>query len=209
MICEAFHACHLSTGDVFRQALSSKCGTSPAMKQALDYMKRGDLVPDETVVAMVRERTQCLNCTFGFLLDGFPRTVPQAEALDEAMQEVGQQVDAVLAYELPLAQIVARLSGRRTCGNCKRTYHLTTMPPATEGVCDDCGSDLVQRDDDRPEAITVRMAAYEESTAPLTEYYETKGLLRRISADGSPQEVFARTRAVIEAIEVDAATATS
>lgn len=197
-ICEQLGACHLSTGDVFRQALQSACDVSPAMKDALHYMKRGDLVPDETVIDMVRERAGCLSCRFGFLLDGFPRTVSQAEALDREMASIGQQIDAVLSYELPVDQVIERLSGRRTCRDCKTTYHLKAMPPRKPGICDDCGGELYRRDDDAPEAIAVRLKAYEDSTAPLTAYYERRGLLRRIEAEGSPDEVFARTRATLQ-----------
>lgn len=200
-ICDAFKTCHLSTGDVFRQALRSSCGASPAMSDALAHMKRGGLVPDETVIDIVRERAQCLHCTFGFLLDGYPRTVPQAEALDEVLNKTGDSIDVVLDYRLPIDQIVGRLSGRRTCVDCKATYHTTSMPPKTEGVCDRCGGELVQREDDRPEAVKVRMAAYEESTSPLSDYYEKRGLLRVIDGDGSPDEVFARTRAVVASID--------
>lgn len=207
MICHQYHACHLSTGDVFRDALTSSCGVSPAMEDALAYMKRGDLVPDETVIEMVRERSQCLSCSFGFLLDGFPRTVPQAKALEKTLAECDQKIDAVLAYEMPIEKIVERLSGRRTCSECKRTYHTVSMPPQKEGVCDTCGGELVQRDDDKPEAVTVRMAAYEESTSPLTEYYEANGLLRRIPGEGTPEEVFERTRAVIEDLDPSLAAA--
>lgn len=200
MICEELGACHLSTGDVFRHALTSGCEVSPAMQKALDHMKRGDLVPDETVIAMVHERAKCLTCPFGFLLDGYPRTDTQARALDEEMEKCGQKIDAVLAYELPIDRIVARLSGRRACACCKRTYHVETMPPKEDGICDDCGGVLLQRDDDRPEAIRVRMAAYKASTAALMQYYTKAGLLKRISADGTPNEVFARTRQAIESI---------
>ncbi|AXA36235.1 MAG: nucleoside monophosphate kinase [Candidatus Hydrogenedentota bacterium] len=194
LLSERLKACQLSTGEIFRAARAADPATlSPAMLDALGYMKRGELVPDETVIALVRERTACLKCKYGFLLDGFPRTVPQAEALEEILHENGLELDAVLNYELPVEETVARLSGRRTCRVCKTTYHVVTKPPRNENVCDKCGGDLYQREDDRPESIRVRLQAYEESTAPLTKYFQKLGILINIPATGSPQQVFERT----------------
>jgi adenylate kinase len=156
-------------------------------------MRRGELVPDETVLALVGERLKCLRCKGGFLLDGFPRTVPQAEALEELLISQGVKLDAVLSYDLPLEQIVARLSGRRTCAECKAVFHQTARPPKTEGICDHCGGQLYQREDDRPDSIRVRMAAYETSTAPLVEFYRERDLLLPIRAEGSPETIFERT----------------
>jgi adenylate kinase len=188
--------CHLSTGDVFRAA---PCAgeQSPAAKEALDAMRRGELVSDALVVALVRERARCLRCRGGFLLDGFPRTIAQAEALDVLLAEQGVSLDAVLDYELPTEEIVARLSGRRTCPRCKAVYHVTTRPPAAEGVCDQCGGGLVQREDDRPEAVRVRMQTYQASTQPLTEYYRRTGKLVRVQATGTPAEILERTLAAL------------
>lgn len=197
---ERFQACHLSTGDVFRAA---KCAPeserSPAMNDALQYMRRGDLVPDATVLDLVRERRGCLRCNGGFLLDGFPRTVNQARALQQLLKEEGVGLDAVLNYELPIDEVVARLSGRRTCGQCKAVYHVATRPPRAQGVCDHCGQALVQREDDRPESVRVRMEVYAQSTAPLTEYYAGLGLLVAVAAHGSPDEIFQRTMAALQA----------
>lgn len=156
-------------------------------------MRRGDLVPDDTVLALVRERVPCLRWPTGFLLDGFPRTVPQAEALNGILQSEKLKLDAVLSYELPIDQIVTRLGGRRTCPNCKAVFHVVTLPPKVEGICDNCGAKLIIREDDRPESIRVRMQVYEKSTSPLIEYYRRKGLLLAISADGTPEEIFQRT----------------
>lgn len=193
-----FGTCQLSTGDVFRAAKKSDaCERSPKLNEALEFMKRGDLVPDETVLGIVRERARCLRCRGGFLLDGFPRTVAQAEALSQLLEEQGGDLDAVLSYELPLEKIVSRLGGRRTCENCKAVFHVDSIPPKTAGVCDHCGGKLLQREDDRPESIRVRMAAYEQSTRPLADFYAKRGLLRTISAEGSPQEIFERTLPVI------------
>jgi len=187
-------ACQLSTGDVFRAAKTlNPCDLSPSMTEALESMRQGELVPDATVVKMIRERSRCLRCGGGFLLDGFPRTVAQAEALEEIFAGEGVQLDAVVSYDLPIQEIVARLSGRRTCAQCKSVFHVEGRPPKQEGVCDHCGGELVQREDDRPEAVRVRMEAYEKSTAPLAEFYRGKGLLVSVSADGAPEEIFRRT----------------
>jgi adenylate kinase len=156
-------------------------------------MRRGELVSDRVVVSMVEERAGCLRCRGGFLLDGFPRTVAQAEELDGLLKAQGVRLDAVLCYDLPLEQIVQRLSGRRTCGNCKAVYHVDSRKPRVDGVCDHCGSPLVQREDDRPESIRVRMAAYEESTKPLIDYYNRDGRLLSISAAGSPSAILERS----------------
>jgi adenylate kinase len=184
--------CHLSTGDLFRAA---QCAgeQSPAVKEAVDAMRQGGLVRDDLVVALVRERARCLRCRGGFLLDGFPRTIAQAEALDVLLAEQGVSLDAVLDYELPLEEIVARLSGRRTCPRCQAVYHVTTRPPAVEGVCDQCGGGLVQREDDRPEPVRVRMQTYQASTRPLTEHYRLRGKLVTVPASGSPPEILERT----------------
>jgi adenylate kinase len=187
-------ACHLSTGDLFRAASKQKdVEPSPAMRIALDYMRRGDLVPDGTVWEMVRERTECFRCSAGFVLDGFPRTLCQAESLKQLMESESIPLNAVVNYELPLAEIVARLSGRRTCEKCKAVYHVTGNPPKVDGVCDRCQGNLFQREDDRPESITVRMATYERSTEPLIEFYKGLGLLVTVAAVGSPDEICART----------------
>ncbi|MFO1478337.1 MAG: nucleoside monophosphate kinase [Verrucomicrobiota bacterium] len=187
-------ACHLSTGDIFRAAKTlDTCERSPAMTQALDYMLKGELVPDTTVLGLVSERAGCLRCQGGFLLDGFPRTVAQAEALDKVLQEQKVSLGAVISYELPIDVIVARLSGRRTCSVCKAVFHTQSRPPKKDGICDHCGAPLIQREDDRPESVRVRMAAYASSTAPLAEFYKKKGLLLPVSAEGKPEEIFQRT----------------
>ncbi len=192
-------ACHLSTGDVFRSATHAEgCAPSPAMAAALEYMRRGALVPDATVWEMVRERSACLHCRGGFILDGFPRTLMQAESLKQLMAEARLTLDAVLNYELPLAEIVERLSGRRTCEKCKAVFHATRQPSQTDGICDRCGGRLFQREDDRLEAVTIRMEAYELSTAPLTEFYGKLGLLLPIAATGSPDQICSRTLAALQ-----------
>lgn len=193
-------ACQLSTGDIFRAAKSiAACERSPALNLALDAMRKGELVTDETVLAMIKERTVCLRCTGGFLLDGFPRTVAQAEALTQLLALEKIQLDAVLSYELPLEIIVARLSGRRTCEKCKAVYHVQSKPAKVEGICDACGGSLIQREDDRPESVAVRMAAYASSTAPLADYYRKLNLLVRVSAEGSPETIYQRTVQLLDA----------
>jgi len=194
LLCAKLGACHLSTGDIFRAAKAmDPSERTPALTAAQEYMRRGDLVPDETVLALVAERVGCLRCEGGFLLDGFPRTVAQAEALEKLLAGDKVQLDAVLSYELPLEQVVSRLSGRRTCAGCKAVFHIQTRPSKVEGVCDHCGGKLYQREDDRPESIRVRMEAYERSTAPLAEFYRQRKLLLPISAEGTPEEIFHRT----------------
>ncbi|MGB7767397.1 MAG: nucleoside monophosphate kinase [Verrucomicrobiia bacterium] len=197
-------ACHLSTGDVFRAAKGLPDGQrSPAMDHALDFMRRGDLVPDQTVLDMVGERLRCLHCCGGFLLDGFPRTVAQAVALEELLQREEVALTAVLNYELPLEEIISRISGRRTCSQCKAVYHLKSRPPRAEGVCDKCGGKLFQREDDRPESVRVRLEAYENSTRPLIHFYQKRGLLVPIIAGGTPDETFQRTVVALDGVAAD------
>jgi adenylate kinase len=186
-------ACQLSTGDVFRAARTlGCCSQTPGLTQALSYMSNGQLVPDETVLAIVRERAACLTCRGGFLLDGFPRTVRQAEALDALLADFRMSLDGVVSFEMPTDRIVRRLVGRRTCVGCKAIYHMKTRRPRTAGVCDRCGARLEHRDDDRPEGIRERMAAYEKNAAPLIAYYRAQRLLMRVSAEGTPEEIYDR-----------------
>jgi adenylate kinase len=156
-------------------------------------MRRGELVSDETVLSLLTERMSCLHCGGGFLLDGFPRTLAQAEALDQLLEREAILLSAVLNYELPIEQIVARLSGRRTCAACKAVFHTVSRPPRVEGVCDQCGGRLVQREDDFPDTIRIRMDAYQKSTVPLTDFYRNKSLLISISAEGTPEEIYGRS----------------
>jgi adenylate kinase len=195
-----FGACHLSTGDVFRHAAraTDAAAPSPAMATALAAMKRGELVSDGTVVELVRERAQCLACEYGFLLDGFPRTLDQAHALDGILARVERKLDAALNYFAPETVIIARLSGRRVCSQCRAGYHVANKPPRVADRCDACGGALTQREDDKPEAIRTRLRAYAATCDPVLEYYRHQGLLREIDASGDPEAVFAQTRAVIQ-----------
>jgi adenylate kinase len=200
MLASRFGACHLSTGDVFRAARTCEsCARTPALDEAFRFMSAGRLVPDTTVIALVAERSTCLRCGGGFLLDGFPRTVAQAEALERLLATHAAALDAVVAFDLSLEAIVARISGRRTCPGCRAVYHVEGHPPRVHGVCDGCGAGLEGRDDDRPEAVRVRMEAYERSTAPLLAFYRDRGLLVTVPADGTPEQVFARTVQALEA----------
>jgi adenylate kinase len=194
LLTEYFHCCHLSTGDVFRAAKKTpENEQSAAMIVALDCMTRGELVSDETVLKVVVERSRCLKCGGGFLLDGFPRTVAQAKALEKILEGQNVKLDAVIDYKLPLQKIIARLSGRRTCPNCKAVYHIESLPPKTEGVCDHCGGILYQREDDRPESVRVRMLEYTKNASPLKRFYKRRNLLVTVAAAGTPGETFERT----------------
>ena len=186
------HACHLSTGDVFRAAAHLR-DASPAMKDALAYMNRGELVPDATAWNIVSERAGCLKCAGGFILDGFPRTLGQAVLLQSLTQDQDLSLHAVINYTLPAETIISRLGGRRTCEECKAVYHMTDRPPKVGGQCDRCDGKLRQREDDKPAAIQVRLEAYNRSTTPLIDYYDKLKLLVHVDASGSPEDVFART----------------
>jgi adenylate kinase len=198
---QRLNACHLSTGDVFRAAGSLKeCDQSPAMRAAQEFMRGGELVPDTTVWEMVRERSGCLRCGGGFILDGFPRTLMQAESLRQLMENERLSLSAVVNYELPVREIVARLSGRRTCSKCKAVFHVTERPPKVADRCDRCDGSLFQREDDRPESIKIRLETYERSTQPLIEFYRTLGLLLPIAATGAPEEICSRTLVALKTI---------
>ncbi len=204
------HACHLSTGDVFRTAGSRKdCEQSPAIREAVAHMRRGELVPDATVWAIIRERLGCLNCAGGFILDGFPRTLNQAQSLQKLMEQEGIALDAVVSYELPFQEIVARLGGRRTCSKCKAVYHVSERPSKVPGQCDKCGRGLLQREDDQPESVSVRLETYNRSTTPLIDFYRGLGLLVQVPAQGTPDEICARTIAELESRRVSQLSYTS
>jgi len=187
-------ACHLSTGDVFRAAKERVAQEqTSAIAMALESMRRGALVSDLIVSNIIRERIGCLVCRGGFILDGFPRTISQAKLLEQLLHGKELSLSAVVNFELPQEEIVARLSGRRTCERCRATFHLVSKLPRAEGVCDDCGGRLYQREDDRLESIKVRLDACEHSTTPLIAFYRSLDLLVTISATGAPDEIHART----------------
>ena len=194
MLSRQLHACHLSTGDIFRAAAKQDdCMASPALAQAIELMHQGKLVPDELAFALVAERTACLRCRGGFILDGFPRSLQQANDFDALLQRLNLQLDAVVSYTLSIEETIHRASGRLTCPRCHAVYHLVSKPPATPGICDRCGSTLTRRHDDHPEAIRVRMHEYAAITEPLVEHYRQKGNLLEVSAEGLPADVLART----------------
>ena len=185
---------HISTGDIFRENI--KKGTELGRK-AKEYMDRGELVPDEVVIGIVREALAGESCSQGFLLDGFPRTVAQADALEEMLHEIGRPLDRVVNLNVPDQVVVERLTARRTCRNCGRNYHLAFNPPKVDGVCDACGGELYQREDDREDTVRARLEEYRRKTQPLIDYYRDKGLLVEVPGDGSVDEV---TRAIQEAL---------
>ena len=168
------------------------------MAEAMKYMRHGDLVPDSTVWELVREQSDSLLSREGFLLDGFPRTLPQAEHLKQFMDDEKLSLSAVVDYEMPQSEIVFRLSGRRICAKCKSVFHVTWRPPKIEGVCDDCGGRLYQREDDNPASIAIRLETYQHSTAPLIQFYRDLGVLTPVDAVGSAEEVYARTMAALQ-----------
>jgi adenylate kinase len=179
----------ISTGDMLRAAV--KAGT-PLGAEAKAYMDRGGLVPDAVIIGLVRERLQVPDCSRGYILDGFPRTVAQAEALETTLEELHLSLDRVLCLEVPSEDLVSRIAGRRTCRNCGAMYHLRFSPSKREGVCDACGGETYQRDDDREETVRQRLLVYEEQTAPLIRFYDRRGLLRRIPGTGEIAEIFSR-----------------
>ncbi|MGQ9824695.1 MAG: adenylate kinase [Desulfotomaculales bacterium] len=179
---------HISTGDMFRNAI--KEGTEMG-KKAKEYMDRGELVPDEVVVGMVKDRLSQPDCAKGFLLDGFPRTLPQARALDETLDSMGIKLDGVVNIDVPRERLMARLTGRRVCKNCGASYHILFNPPAEPGKCNACGGELYQRSDDNEEAVANRLDVYEAQTQPLIAYYREKGLLKNINGDQEIKKVLA------------------
>lgn len=184
----------VSTGDIFRANVS---GGTELGKQAKAYMDRGDLVPDEVTNAMVRDRLAQEDAQGGFLLDGFPRNVAQAETLNKILGDLDERLDAVLELRVDEEEVVKRLSGRRSCRNCGHVQHVDFDPPATAGVCDTCGGELFQREDDKEETIRHRLEVYREQTAPLVQFYENEGILLTIEAVGSVADVTARAKAAL------------
>ncbi len=195
LISSACDVAHISTGDMLRERIAA--GT-PTGKQAKPYYDRGELVPDPIMVAMVRERLEELDCRNGFLLDGFPRTVGQAQALDEALARAGQAIELVLQIEVSDDELVHRLSGRRICQQCGKNYHLQFMPPKEADKCDNCGATLILRKDDQPETVRQRLAVYHAQTEPVAEHYRAKNLLVTVDGRKSVEEVSKRIRQLIE-----------
>lgn len=178
---------HISTGDMLREAVSS---TTPVGLKAKSYMDKGELVPDEVVIEIVKLRLQKPDIKNGFILDGFPRTLVQAKNLDATLQKMGQDIDLVIYFETSAEVSIRRLSGRRVCRLCSANYHTVNMPPKKQGVCDKCGGDLFQRDDDKEETVRNRLTVYEQKTKNLLDYYKNKSKLRTVSGDKEVDEVF-------------------
>ena len=192
---EDFRLPYYATGDILRAAV--KEGTEIG-KQAKEYMDRGDLVPDEVIIGVIAERLQQEEASDGFVLDGFPRTVPQAEALDARMKELGREMTAAILIDVSEEEVVRRLGGRRTCEqNPGHIYHVEFDPPKQEGVCDEDGAKLIVRDDDKPDVIKNRLAQYREKTEPLMDYYEDQGILHRVDGGRPPDEVEERIHGVL------------
>ena len=190
----------ISTGDMLRANVKDETELG---RQAKEYMDAGDLVPDELIVAMARDRLEHDDARDGFILDGFPRTIEQAEALKEMLVELGRRVTTALLIDVSDEEVVRRLSGRRMCVKSGHNYHVEFDPPKHEGVCDQDGSRLVQRDDDKPEVVEHRLAVYHEKTHPLIEYYDGQGLMRRIDGTRPPADVNDHIRAVIATLRLE------
>jgi adenylate kinase len=197
---EDFDLPYIATGDLLRAAV--KDGTELG-KRAKEYMDAGDLVPDEVIIGVILERVASPEAADGFILDGFPRTIGQAEALDEAFASSGKSLSAALLLEVPDEELVRRLSGRRVSKSSGRVYHVDFNPPKQDGICDVDGSELVQRDDDKPEVIRKRLEVYHASTSPLAGYYEDKGILRRFDGTRPPTEVHDHIRATIATLRLE------
>lgn len=187
---------HISTGDIFRANI--KNGTELG-KKAKVYMDQGLLVPDELVVDLVIDRFKEPDCEKGYVLDGFPRTIPQAKALDEALAKNGDALEYAIDVDVPDESIIRRMSGRRACIGCGATYHVVTIPPKKEGVCDTCGAELVLREDDKPETVEKRLKVYHEQTQPLIDYYQGKNILRSVDGTRDMDEIFVEIVGIVEA----------
>ena len=179
---------HISTGDIFRANIKNNTELG---QKAKTYMDKGELVPDELVVDLIMDRFKEADCANGYVLDGFPRTIPQAEALDKALSANGESVDYAVNVEVPDENIINRMSGRRACVGCGATYHIQFNPTKVEGICDACGEKLILRDDDKPETVKNRLSVYHEQTQPLIEYYSGKGVLKEVDGTQPMDDVFA------------------
>jgi adenylate kinase len=188
MIADKYQLPHVSTGDIFRANI--KNGTELGM-EAKKYMDQGLLVPDELTVKILLDRVAQSDCKNGYVLDGFPRTIPQAEVLDKALSELGESIDYAIDVDVPDENIISRMSGRRACLSCGATYHITHVPPKKEGICDRCGKELVLRDDDKPETVKNRLDVYHKQTQPLIDFYTKKGVLKTVDGTADMNDVFA------------------
>ena len=194
MIADKYGVPHVSTGDIFRANI--KNGTELGM-EAKKYMDQGLLVPDELTVKILLDRVSQPDCKNGYVLDGFPRTIPQAEVLDKALAELGESIDYAIDVDVPDENIVKRTSGRRACVSCGATYHVVHVPPKKEGICDRCGSELILRDDDKPETVKNRLDVYHKQTQPLIDFYTKKGVLKTVDGTVDMQDVFKAIVAIL------------
>lgn len=185
---------HISTGDIFRANI--KNGTELG-KKAKSYMDQGLLVPDELTVDLVMDRIKKEDCKNGYILDGFPRTIPQAEALDQALKALGEKLDYAIEVDVPDENIVKRMAGRRACVHCGATYHIVHAPTKVENICDACGGDLILRDDDKPETVTKRLTVYHDQTKPLIDYYKEEGILATVDGTADLEDVFKAVVAIL------------
>lgn len=193
-IAEKYSIPHISTGDIFRANI--KGGTELGMK-AKSYMDQGQLVPDEVTIGMLLDRISEADCANGYVLDGFPRTIPQAESLTAALEQRGEKIDYAVNVDVPDENIVTRMSGRRACLACGATYHIVYSAPKTEGVCDTCGEKLVIREDDKPETVQKRLTVYHDQTQPLIDYYQNAGILVTVDGTKNLNDVFADITAIL------------
>lgn len=196
MLADKYDIPHISTGDIFRANI--KNGTELGTK-AKEYMDKGLLVPDELTCDLVVDRIKRDDCAKGYILDGFPRTIPQAECLDNALNSMNDKIDYAVNVDVPDENIIKRMSGRRACVGCGATYHIVYNPTKEEGICDRCGKELILRDDDKPETVENRLNVYHEQTQPLIDYYNSKGVLQEVDGTKDMQEVFDAIVAVLEA----------
>ena len=194
MIADKYQVPHVSTGDIFRANI--KNGTELGM-EAKKYMDQGQLVPDELTVKILLDRVAQPDCEKGYVLDGFPRTIPQAEVLDKALAELNESIDYAINVDVPDENIVRRMSGRRACLSCGATYHIEHIPPKQEGICDTCGQELVLREDDKPETVLNRLEVYHKQTQPLIDFYTEKGVLRTVDGTVDMQDVFGAIVAIL------------
>lgn len=195
MLADKYGIPHISTGDIFRANIKNETELG---KKAKEYMDQGLLVPDELTCNLVVDRIQQEDCNKGYILDGFPRTIPQAEALDKALTELNDKIDYAINVEVPDENIVGRMSGRRACVGCGATYHIVYNPTKAEGICDRCGKELILRDDDKPETVQKRLNVYHEQTQPLIDFYKNKGVLKEVDGTVDMNDVF---NAIVKVLE--------
>lgn len=194
MIAEKYNVPHISTGDIFRANI--KNGTELGM-EAKKYMDQGLLVPDELTVKILLDRVAQDDCKNGYVLDGFPRTIPQAQVLDKALSEINDKIDYAINVDVPDENIIRRMGGRRACLSCGATYHIEHIPPKKEGICDTCGKELVLRDDDKPETVGNRLDVYHKQTQPLIEFYSAKGILKTVDGTVDMKDVFSAIESIL------------